>query len=47
MLNTGRGKLLHNPYVKIIIIPGAGHFIPWEHFDIIKAHSVKYSLTEP
>jgi len=34
----GKKKLQHNPDVKIIIIPGADHFIPWEHFDIIKKH---------
>lgn len=34
----GKKKLAHNPKVKIIIIPGAGHFIPWEHFDIIRDH---------
>ncbi len=34
----GKKKLLHNPAVKLIIIPGASHFIPWEHFDIIKDH---------
>jgi pimeloyl-ACP methyl ester carboxylesterase len=36
----GKQKLLHNPHVKVIIIPGAGHFIPWEHYDTIKAHLV-------
>lgn len=34
----GKRKLVNNPHVKVIIIPGAGHFIPWEHFDIIKGH---------
>ncbi|MGB4845590.1 MAG: alpha/beta hydrolase [Ferruginibacter sp.] len=34
----GKEKLQHNPNVKFIIIPGAGHFIPWEHYDIIKKH---------
>jgi pimeloyl-ACP methyl ester carboxylesterase len=34
----GKEKLKHNPNVKIILIPGAGHFIPWEHFDTIKQH---------
>lgn len=34
----GKKKLENNPDVKIIIIPGANHFIPWEHFDIIKDH---------
>jgi pimeloyl-ACP methyl ester carboxylesterase len=34
----GKKKLVNNPAVKVIIIPGAGHFIPWEHFDLIKEH---------
>jgi pimeloyl-ACP methyl ester carboxylesterase len=34
----GKGKLRHNPQVKVIIIPGAGHFIPWEHYEQIRLH---------
>lgn len=34
----GKMKLVNNSQVKVIIIPGAGHFIPWEHFDIIRGH---------
>jgi len=34
----GKGKLKHNPHVKVIIIPGAGHFIPWEHYGLIRQH---------
>lgn len=34
----GKKKLVNNPNVKVIIIPGANHFIPWEHFDLIKTH---------
>ncbi len=34
----GKGKLKHNPHVKVIIIPGAGHFIPWEHYWLIREH---------
>jgi pimeloyl-ACP methyl ester carboxylesterase len=34
----GKNKLVNNPSVKIIIIPAAGHFIPWEHFEVIKNH---------
>jgi pimeloyl-ACP methyl ester carboxylesterase len=34
----GKKKLANNPNVKVIIIPGANHFIPWEHFDLIKTH---------
>lgn len=37
-VDYGKKKLLHNSNIKIIIIPGAGHFIPWEHYDLIKAH---------
>ncbi|MBK8610496.1 MAG: alpha/beta hydrolase [Chitinophagaceae bacterium] len=34
----GRKKLVHNTQVKEIIIPGAGHFIPWDHYGTIKQH---------
>lgn len=34
----GKKKLYNNPNVKVIIIPGASHFIPWEHFDLIREH---------
>lgn len=34
----GKQQLMHNSHVKVIIIPGAGHFIPWQHFDLIKEH---------
>ncbi|WP_074490622.1 alpha/beta fold hydrolase [Mucilaginibacter polytrichastri] len=34
----GRQKLAFNKHVEVIIIPGANHFIPWEHYDIIKKH---------
>ncbi len=37
-VDYGKEKLVNNPNVKLIIIPGAGHFIPWEHFDLIKTH---------
>ena len=37
-VDYGKRKLVHNPQLKVIIIPGAGHFIPWEHFDIIRSH---------
>lgn len=40
----GKIKLAANPQVKEIIIPGAGHFIPWDHFDLIKEHLL--SLTQ-
>ena len=34
----GRNKLAANAFVNSIIIPGAGHFIPWEHYAVIKKH---------
>ena len=34
----GKKKLAANPHVKVIIIPAASHFIPWEHFNLIKDH---------
>jgi len=37
-VDYGKRKLADNRNVKVIIIPAAGHFIPWEHFDIIKDH---------
>jgi pimeloyl-ACP methyl ester carboxylesterase len=37
-VDYGKNKLVNNPHVKVIIIPGASHFIPWQHFDIIKTH---------
>ncbi|MEO7310663.1 MAG: alpha/beta hydrolase [Chitinophagaceae bacterium] len=34
----GFTKLVANKQVGKIIIPGASHFIPWQHFDVIKKH---------
>lgn len=34
----GEAKLSQNPQVKSIIIPGADHFIPWTHYEIIKQY---------
>lgn len=34
----GKSKLANNSNVKVIVIPGGSHFIPWEHFNIIKDH---------
>jgi pimeloyl-ACP methyl ester carboxylesterase len=34
----GKLKLADHKNIKVIIIPGANHFIPWEHFDIIEKH---------
>jgi pimeloyl-ACP methyl ester carboxylesterase len=41
----GKKKLAGNPKVKTIIIPGAGHFIPWYNFDLIKEHLLTLSTT--
>ena len=37
-VDYGKKKLVNNPDVKVIIIRGASHFIPWEHYGIIKSH---------
>lgn len=37
-VDYGKQQLANNPNVKMIIIPGAGHFIPWAHYGIIKEH---------
>jgi len=37
-VHYGMDKLSSHNNAKMIIIPGANHFIPWEHFDIIKKH---------
>lgn len=37
-VDYGKKKLINNTAVKIIIIPGASHFIPWEYYNLIKAH---------
>lgn len=42
-VDYGKKKLQHNPQVKVILIPGAGHFIPWEHFDLIRDHLLTLS----
>jgi pimeloyl-ACP methyl ester carboxylesterase len=42
----GKKKLANNPNVKVIIIPGANHFIPWEHFDLIRTHLLSLSTIE-
>jgi pimeloyl-ACP methyl ester carboxylesterase len=34
----GRQKLAFNKQVKVIIIPGANHHIPWDHYDVVKTH---------
>jgi pimeloyl-ACP methyl ester carboxylesterase len=39
----GIQKLSFNTQVKVIIIPGANHHIPWEHYDIIKRHLLTLS----
>ena len=40
----GMHKLTANNNAKMIIIPGANHFIPWEHFDTIKKHLLTLSM---
>ena len=42
----GKKKLAGNPNVKVIIIPGASHFIPWEHFDLIKNHLLSLAVQD-
>lgn len=37
-VDYGKKKLVNNPDVKVIIIPGASHFIPWEHYNLIRLH---------
>jgi pimeloyl-ACP methyl ester carboxylesterase len=44
-VDYGKKKLLNNSGVKTIIIPGASHFIPWQHFDIIKTHLLTLAKT--
>ncbi len=39
----GQSKLAGNKHVDAIIIAGANHFIPWQHFDIIKKHLLSLS----
>ena len=45
-VSYGERKLANNPNVKAIIIPGAGHFIPWQHFDIIKKHLLSLATVQ-
>lgn len=42
-VDYGKMKLVNNSQVKVIIITGAGHFIPWEHFDTIRGHLLTLS----
>jgi pimeloyl-ACP methyl ester carboxylesterase len=42
-VDYGTKKLSFNKHVKVIIIPGANHYIPYEHFDIIKKHLLTLS----
>lgn len=37
-VDYGKEKLSANPQVKIMLIPGAGHFIPWDHYNVIKEY---------
>lgn len=45
-VDYGKLKLAGNAKVKVIIIPGAGHFIPWQHFDIIKTHLLNLQMAK-
>lgn len=42
----GTKKLSFNKHVEVTIIPGANHYIPYEHFDIIKKHLLTLSATK-
>jgi pimeloyl-ACP methyl ester carboxylesterase len=44
-VDYGKAKLYFNKRVKVIIIPGANHYIPYEHFDIIKQHLISLECT--
>ncbi len=37
-VDYGKAKFTNSKNLQVIIIPGANHFIPWEHFDIIEKH---------
>ncbi len=39
----GQRKLAGNKQVHKIVIAGANHFIPWQHYDIIKKHLLSLS----
>lgn len=45
-VDYGKKKLANNPAVHVQIIPGAGHFIPWENYDLIKSHLMALSSTQ-
>jgi pimeloyl-ACP methyl ester carboxylesterase len=45
-VDYGTKKLAFNAHVKVIIIPGANHYIPYEHFDIIKKHLLTLSAVK-
>ena len=44
-VDYGKKRLVNNPHVKIIIISGASHFIPWEHYDQIRLHLLSLTFT--
>lgn len=37
-VDYGMKKLAGHNNIKVIIIPGANHFIPWQHYDLIRDH---------
>ncbi len=45
-VDYGKQKLSDNAQLKVIIIPGASHFIPWQHFNIIKKHLLSLALPD-
>lgn len=42
-VDYGKQKLLHNSQVNVIVIPQAGHFILWDHYETIRDHLVSLS----
>lgn len=42
----GKSKLQHNPHIKVIIIPGASHFIPWQYYSLIRGHLLTLSAMD-
>jgi len=45
-VDYGKKKLANNPAVQVQIITGAGHFIPWENYDLIRSYLLSLSPAE-
>jgi pimeloyl-ACP methyl ester carboxylesterase len=45
-VDYGKKKLANNSAVQVQIIPGAGHFIPWENYDHIKSHLLSLAAAD-